>query len=749
MDMNNAVGINSLRTLQHNLAAVGNDYLARSGQPGNFARATSGVFGRFFASHFLSEEKKAANREVVRSFLATVRATAGVSKTLADRVEGQFHHHLAAGKPLSGRRAALVLDEVIAGARNLVAAEIEARQRNIGINLDGIIATVTPESVATDLEAYCQPNGFDPSFLARNRELVAARFRENLAQFKETAQKTPGKADLSRLLVRSFQEAFLARQGEAIQARLLPLLPADWDEATRDATLATIRQEVESGCLKRLAFHSRTADATGSPVDQDQALAEAYAAAFARRYQAALEAKIDHLLQDADLLRDAAVAFWAAASLRAKKTVPVTALPQPVLLHTTRAVLHHFRERDAFPSDDSLRTALQDAAEQVVKTHQETARLPGHQAEGIRTALALAFPTTVDAGVNADVLHRRTALRPALQDLIAARSPEAIAHALDALAAVVRAAAENTAESSGAATETVTGLALDSLLLETEPSDLTPLVEPRSPFFGGVKVFLDAAAAAGDDGARTTVTRLLAGLAETIAVRDPAGGRAVRRRLEDPTAEALLPYAQSAVASRPDVATRVLANGDEAGIGDAVLSSLTEILAKGRATPSDDVPELGQTFVQDIRRGGVWVNGQYLVDPAAFSEAFPTRREATLLSAVVHQALGAVTFDVLKGDTLQEYGRILTTRIMNSGYAPPSTEYSITSLGDGHYRVAMDSTRTASGDIDRLDTGAPVALHHYLAFTLDTTSGEGAVSDPAIIVVYMEKNDPGQTTGRT
>lgn len=120
--------IEQLNTLAQRLDGIGKQHLGLDAQ-GRTVPTTSSLGGRFvnWVRSRHSDAAAQANRDMIARVISTVRDTEGMGDSFADMVRQRLADKLAAGRPLSGREAARVLQDMIHIKTSEDAARLENR----------------------------------------------------------------------------------------------------------------------------------------------------------------------------------------------------------------------------------------------------------------------------------------------------------------------------------------------------------------------------------------------------------------------------------------------------------------------------------------------------------------------------------------------------------------------------------------------------------------------------------------------
>jgi len=140
----------------------------------------------------------------------------------------------------------------------------------------------------------------------------------------------------------------------------------------------------------------------------------------------------------------------------------------------------------------------------------------------------------------------------------------------------------------------------------------------------------------------------------------------------------------------------------------------------GFEDPNDPRWTVGEQFVKDVRRGGVFVDGLHAHDENAFLELMPDRRTAAQVSRVLHQGLGN---NILMAFGSRELRDLTNAAIWNSIVSSTPQRGSATSLGGGAYRITYEFGKHVRDMSDVTPSPGKPAFTDYrgaVSFTIQT-----------------------------
>ena len=264
--------INDLNIIAQRLGAFGKEHLGIDRQ-GHTVPTTSSLGGRI-ASWIRSRHSDTAaqaNRDVMTGIINTIRQTDDLGDRFADIARKSLESKLAAGRPLSGRDAARVLQDVIRIKTTEDQARLETRLINAQDQFQKLCAPHadgSPSDLETQTAARRQRFGLPPATAEQLRGYrdtalrdLEARARradhsltpaESLDALGESArmltlrEAKAGIAAMAEQVSGEGPHGFMARLGAAMQARGIV---GDISPATRDVLVQTIHDKLVARCL--------------------------------------------------------------------------------------------------------------------------------------------------------------------------------------------------------------------------------------------------------------------------------------------------------------------------------------------------------------------------------------------------------------------------------------------------------------------------------------------------------------------
>lgn len=264
--------INDLNIIAQRLGAFGKEHLGIDRQ-GHTVPTTSSLGGRI-ASWIRSRHSDTAaqaNRDVMTGIINTIRQTDDLGDRFADIARKSLESKLAAGRPLSGRDAARVLQDVIRIKTTEDQARLETRLINAQDQFQKLCAPHadgSPSDLETQTAARRQRFGLPPATAEQLRGYrdtalrdLEARARradhsltpaESLDALGESArmltlrEAKAGIAAMAEQVSGEGPHGFMARLDAAMQARGIV---GDISPATRDVLVQTIHDKLVARCL--------------------------------------------------------------------------------------------------------------------------------------------------------------------------------------------------------------------------------------------------------------------------------------------------------------------------------------------------------------------------------------------------------------------------------------------------------------------------------------------------------------------
>ncbi|MCI7506798.1 hypothetical protein [Desulfovibrio piger] len=264
--------INDLNIIAQRLGAFGKEHLGIDRQ-GHTVPTTSSLGGRI-ASWIRSRHSDTAaqaNRDVMTGIINTIRQTDDLGDRFAAIARKSLESRLAAGRPLSGRDAARVLQDVIRLKTTEDQARLETRLINVRDQFQKLCAPHadgSPSDLETQMTARRQRFGLPPATAEQLQGYRETALRDLEARARRADHSLTPAESLDALgesiRMKTLQEAkagitamaeqvsgegpsgFMARLGAAMQTRGLA---GDISPATRDALVQTIHDKLTARCL--------------------------------------------------------------------------------------------------------------------------------------------------------------------------------------------------------------------------------------------------------------------------------------------------------------------------------------------------------------------------------------------------------------------------------------------------------------------------------------------------------------------
>lgn len=264
--------INDLNIIAQRLGAFGKEHLGIDRQ-GHTVPTTSSLGGRI-ASWIRSRHSDTAaqaNREVMTGIINTIRQTDDLGDRFAAIARKSLESRLAAGRPLSGRDAARVLQDVIRLKTTEDQARLETRLINVRDQFQKLCAPHadgSPSDLETQMAARRQRFGLPPATAEQLQGYRETALRDLEARARRADHSLTPAESLDTLgesvRMKTLQEAkagitamaeqvsgegpsgFMARLGAAMRTRGLA---GDISPATRDALVQTIHEKLTARCL--------------------------------------------------------------------------------------------------------------------------------------------------------------------------------------------------------------------------------------------------------------------------------------------------------------------------------------------------------------------------------------------------------------------------------------------------------------------------------------------------------------------
>lgn len=264
--------INDLNIIAQRLGAFGKEHLGIDRQ-GHTVPTTSSLGGRI-ASWIRSRHSDTAaqaNRDVMTGIINTIRQTDDLGDRFAAIARKSLESRLAAGRPLSGRDAARVLQDVIRLKTTEDQARLETRLINVRDQFQKLCtphADGSPSDLETQMAARRQRFGLPPATAEQLQGYRETALRDLEARARRADHSLTPAESLDALgesvRMKTLQEAkagitamaeqvsgegpsgFMARLGAAMRTRGLA---GDISPATRDALVQTIHDKLTARCL--------------------------------------------------------------------------------------------------------------------------------------------------------------------------------------------------------------------------------------------------------------------------------------------------------------------------------------------------------------------------------------------------------------------------------------------------------------------------------------------------------------------
>lgn len=264
--------INDLNIIAQRLGAFGKEHLGIDRQ-GHTVPTTSSLGGRI-ASWIRSRHSDTAaqaNRDVMTGIINTIRQTDDLGDRFAAIARKSLENRLAAGRPLSGRDAARVLQDVIRLKTTEDQARLETRLLNVRDQFQKLCAPHadgSPSDLETQMAARRQLFGLPPATAEQLQGYRETALRDLEARARRADHSLTPAESLDALgesiRMKTLQEAkagitamaeqvsgegpsgFMARLGAAMQTKGLA---GDISPATRDALVQTIHDKLTARCL--------------------------------------------------------------------------------------------------------------------------------------------------------------------------------------------------------------------------------------------------------------------------------------------------------------------------------------------------------------------------------------------------------------------------------------------------------------------------------------------------------------------
>ena len=264
--------INDLNIIAQRLGAFGKEHLGIDRQ-GHTVPTTSSLGGRI-ASWIRSRHSDTAaqaNRDVMTGIINTIRQTDDLGDRFAAIARKSLENRLAAGRPLSGRDAARVLQDVIRLKTTEDQARLETRLINVRDQFQKLCAPHadgSPSDLETQMAARRQRFGLPPATAEqlhgyretalRDLEARARRADHSLTpaegldtlgesiRMKTLQEAKAGITAMAEQVSGEGPSGFMARLGAAMRTKGLA---GDISPATRDALVQTIHDKLTARCL--------------------------------------------------------------------------------------------------------------------------------------------------------------------------------------------------------------------------------------------------------------------------------------------------------------------------------------------------------------------------------------------------------------------------------------------------------------------------------------------------------------------
>lgn len=264
--------INDLNIIAQRLGAFGKEHLGIDRQ-GHTVPTTSSLGGRI-ASWIRSRHSDTAaqaNRDVMTGIINTIRQTDDLGDRFADIARKSLESKLAAGRPLSGRDAARVLQDVIRIKTTEDQARLETRLINVRDQFQKLCAPHadgSPSDLETQMAARRQRFGLPPATAEQLQGYRDTALRDLEARARRADHSLTPAESLDALgesiRMKTLQEAkagitamaeqvsgegphgFMARLDAAMRTRGLD---GAISPATRDVLVQTIHDKLSARCL--------------------------------------------------------------------------------------------------------------------------------------------------------------------------------------------------------------------------------------------------------------------------------------------------------------------------------------------------------------------------------------------------------------------------------------------------------------------------------------------------------------------
>lgn len=264
--------INDLNIIAQRLGAFGKEHLGidRQGHTVPTTSSLGGRIARWIRSRH-SDTAAQANRDVMTGIINTIRQTDDLGDRFAAIARKSLESRLAAGRPLSGRDAARVLQDVIRLKTTEDQARLETRLINVRDQFQKLCAPHadgSPSDLETQMAARRQRFGLPPATAEQLQGYRETALRDLEARARRADHSLTPAESLDTLgesiRMKTLQEAkagitamaeqvsgegpsgFMARLGAAMQTKGLA---GDISPATRDALVQTIHDKLTARCL--------------------------------------------------------------------------------------------------------------------------------------------------------------------------------------------------------------------------------------------------------------------------------------------------------------------------------------------------------------------------------------------------------------------------------------------------------------------------------------------------------------------
>lgn len=312
--------INDLNIIAQRLGAFGKEHLGIDRQ-GHTVPTTSSLGGRI-ASWIRSRHSDTAaqaNRDVMTGIINTIRQTDDLGDRFAAIARKSLESRLAAGRPLSGRDAARVLQDVIRLKTTEDQARLETRLLNVRDQFQKLCAPHadgSPSDLETQMAARRQRFGLPPATAEQLQGYRETALRDLEARARRADHSLTPAEGLDTLgesiRMKTLQEAkagitamaeqvsgegpsgFMARLGAAMQTKGLA---GDISPATRDALVQTIHDKLTARCLYDSNNIHQPTLAEAATV-ADKVISNFVAALDTVEHAQAMPREAKHILQD-------------------------------------------------------------------------------------------------------------------------------------------------------------------------------------------------------------------------------------------------------------------------------------------------------------------------------------------------------------------------------------------------------------------------------------------------------------------